>query len=317
MVSCKKKKVLKNIDFRTEMVQFVSEISAYAKSKNPNFLIIPQNGESLATESGYLDVVDGLGREDLSFGYDGDGKETSSNDKNEMVKYLDMFVSAGKTVLTTDYVFSNSEDTPDYSDAAIRIAKAYSFSTGKGYIPYATVRNLNYITINPGYEPDIDLINSFSDVTEFLYYLQPKEGETKESYINSIAATDFDCVIMDYSFDGIDEFTPTQISTIKSGLNNGNGGLTLAYMSIGEAENYRFYWESEWASKGGRIKSKAPDWLYKEDPNWKGNFYVLYWKQEWKNIIFTYLDRIIAQGFDGVYLDIIDAFEVYEDVMGQ
>lgn len=297
------------------MVAFVSEISAYAKAKKPGFLIIPQNGESLASEPGYLEVVDGIGREDLSFGYQKDGKPTPEEEKNLMVSYLDMFVAQGKKVLTVDYVFSNSEDVPDYADATDRIHTAYTFSSGKGYIPYATVRNLNYPCTNPSFEPNVDNISSFTEVTEFLYYLQPAEEVSREQYISSIRTTNYDCVVMDYSYDGSAEFTNAEITSIREGLNSGNGGFAIAYMSIGEAEDYRFYWEDKWTSKTGRIKREAPDWLYRENPQWKGNFQVLYWKQAWKNIVFTYLDKIIAQGFDGVYLDIIDAFEVYESIL--
>ena len=81
-------------------------------------------------------------------------------------------------------------------------------------------------------------------------------------------------------------------------------------MSIGEAEDYRYYWQSEW-------NSNPPSWLDNEDPNWPGNYFVQYWNESWQNIIFgsdeSYLDKIINTGFDGVYLDIIDAFEYFEN----
>jgi len=34
---------------------------------------------------------------------------------------------------------------------------------------------------------------------------------------------------------------------------------------------------------------------------------------EWQAIIFEYEDRILNAGFDGVYLDIIDGFEYWEE----
>lgn len=53
-----------------------------------------------------------------------------------------------------------------------------------------------------------------------------------------------------------------------------------------------------------------------ENPNWAGNFKVRYWQKEWQNIIFgnddSYLHKIMGANFDGVYLDIIDAFDYYE-----
>jgi cysteinyl-tRNA synthetase len=40
---------------------------------------------------------------------------------------------------------------------------------------------------------------------------------------------------------------------------------------------------------------------------------VQYWSEDWQRIVIDYLDRIIDDGFDGVYLDIIDAFEYWSD----
>jgi cysteinyl-tRNA synthetase len=321
MISCNKKKELEDIDFRKEMVDFVSGISAYAKSASPDFLIIPQNGEALLTESGYCDVIDGIGKEDLNYGYDKDGKETESSVKAEIISYLDKAVQSNKFVLVTDYVFENSEDIPHFDSGTLaKINNAYSVSASKSYIPYATVRNLNYLTINQGHEPVEDSINSVSDVKEFLYYLQPDENVARSAYITSIANSDYDLVIMDMTYDGLAEFTAAEILQIKNGLNHGKGGFVVAYMSIGEAEDYRYYWDEDWAGSGGRIKNDAPGWLYKENPDWKGNFKVLYWEQGWKDIVYgsqdAYLDKIIQLGFDGVYLDIIDGYEYFEDIMG-
>ena len=81
-------------------------------------------------------------------------------------------------------------------------------------------------------------------------------------------------------------------------------------MSIGEAEDYRFYWEEAWSDT-------PPSWMEGENPDWEGNYKIHYWEDDWKDIIFgssnSYLDRIIAAGFDGVYLDIIDGYEYFED----
>ena len=45
---------------------------------------------------------------------------------------------------------------------------------------------------------------------------------------------------------------------------------------------------------------------------WEGNFWVRYWDPAWRTMLFgnrdAYLDRILAAGFDGVYLDKIDAY---------
>ncbi len=65
------------------------------------------------------------------------------------------------------------------------------------------------------------------------------------------------------------------------------------------------------------MESNLPQWLERENPNWEGNLTIKYWNQDWKDIIYgnqnSYLDKIIEKGFDGVYLDIIDAFEYFEN----
>lgn len=89
---------------------------------------------------------------------------------------------------------------------------------------------------------------------------------------------------------------------------DGSRRLVIGYLSIGEAENYRYYWRPEWDADNTR-----PAWLGSENPDWPRNFLVKYADPAWQSIIFgspaAYLDRIIAAGFDGVYLDRADAFQ--------
>ena len=106
---------------------------------------------------------------------------------------------------------------------------------------------------------------------------------------------------MDYSRDGTDtgKYSREEIQKIIQ-----TGKISIAYINIGEAEDHRFYWRDEWYSN-------PPKWLGDKDPERKGCYAVKYWYKEWKNIIFKYLDKIIQQGFSGVYLDKIDEFEYW------
>ena len=108
----------------------------------------------------------------------------------------------------------------------------------------------------------------------------------------------FKLVVTDYSLNGTDElkFTKQQIDYIKN-----SGKYAISYISIGEAEDYRFYWKSGW-------KTNPPQWLGPENPEWLGNYKVRFWFKEWEDIVLGYIDTIISQGFDGIYLDIIDAW---------
>ena len=109
---------------------------------------------------------------------------------------------------------------------------------------------------------------------------------------------------MDYSADGTaaTEYTADGIQTLRNSLNGPK--VLLAYMSVGEAENCRFYWQDPW-------EVGDPSWLDAENPNWEGNYKARYYEEEWRRLIFDNTDRLIAAGFDGAYLDIIDACQYF------
>lgn len=123
-----------------------------------------------------------------------------------------------------------------------------------------------------------------------------------------IAGSPYDVAVIDYSRDGTaaEAFSPADVTTMQQ-RPDGKRRIVLAYLSIGEAESYRFYWQAAWAKQ-------PPAWLGAENPDWEGNYAVHYWDPAWQKLIFggpsSYLDSIIAAGFDGVYLDRIDAFDV-------
>ena len=53
-------------------------------------------------------------------------------------------------------------------------------------------------------------------------------------------------------------------------------------MSIGQAEEYRSYWQPEW-------KENPPNWPDKPDADRQGDYWDKYWDSEWQRIIFGVL----------------------------
>jgi len=124
--------------------------------------------------------------------------------------------------------------------------------------------------------------------------------------IEAIANSDFDACIIDYSFDGTEagKYTNEQINQLKV-----NQILPIAYLSIGEAEDYRFYWNNAWTND-------PPEWLGEENPNWEGNYSVQFWHEDWQVIIFEYIDQIIEQGFEAIMLDKVDIYYDWFETYG-
>ncbi len=297
-------------EFKQKMREFVISISQYSKAINPNFLIVPQNGIELVSSDGtiegqphsaYLSAIDANGQEDLFFGYDHDNQATSSADNVYLIEFLTVSKNAGKTILVTDYCSTPSKMTNSYSD-----------NSTLNYVSFAADhRELDNIPTfpNPINQENNAVIASLSQVKNFLYLINPANFVSKSELIAAVTSTNYDLFIMDLYFNDGTTFSPSEVSQLK---NKANGGkrLIIAYMSIGEAEDYRYYWQPNW-------NTNKPNWLDQENPDWAGNYKVKYWDAEWQNIIYgnedSYLSKILNANFDGVYLDIIDAFEYYEN----
>ena len=116
-------------------------------------------------------------------------------------------------------------------------------------------------------------VRFWPNVKSWVYWLDSINPE-------EISNTDYDLAVIDYSVDGSESgrFSKNQIEKLKIKPDGGRRYI-LAYMSIGEAENYRYYWNEKW------LETK-PAWLDKENPDWKGNYKVRYWNKDWQRIIF-------------------------------
>jgi len=298
------------IDYKQKMRSFVIDISRYSRLKKPNFYIVPQNGIELITEDGnyngpheieYLEAIHGNGQEDLFYGYTKDDKLTPKDKSEYLRSFLKISQEHEKIILVTDYCSTPAN--VDDSFKSNNLNEFISFAASK--------RELNEIPIYPKVivNENNNQIKDLADVKNFLYLIDPGNFKTKKEFIDSVASTNYDLLIMDLFFnDKMVEFSSHELEKLRM-KSNGGTRLLFCYMSIGEAEKYRYYWDSTW-------KIGDPDWLEKENPCWEGNYKVKYWNQEWQAIIYgyndSYLDKILNLGFDGVYLDIIDAYEYFE-----
>lgn len=296
-------------DYKQDMRDFVIALSTHAKTFDPDFFTIPQNGAELATTDGeedgpadtpYLNAIDGHGQEDLFYGYVNDDQATPAEDNLYLRAFLDKSKSLGNTILVTDYCSTHS-----------KMDDSYETNKTAGYISFAAdERELNSIPSYPAplFQENNAAVNTLSGIKNFLYLINPENYVSKTAFISAVTATNYDLIIMDFYFHDGTSFTNAEVDQLR---NKANGGkrLVISYMSIGEAEDYRYYWQADW-------NANKPSWIDAENPDWPGNYKVKYWEQEWQAIIFgnknAYLDKIVSAGFDGVYLDIIDAFEYYE-----
>jgi cysteinyl-tRNA synthetase, unknown class len=110
-------------------------------------------------------------------------------------------------------------------------------------------------------------------------------------------------------------FTKEEVEILKRAP-DGSRRLVISYLSIGESEDYRGYYAKEYEEE------EAPDWLMKENPQWKGNRLIRFCEKGWQQTILgdengrnvysgdepSPLYRLLELGFDGVYLDRVDVY---------
>ena len=74
----------------------------------------------------------------------------------------------------------------------------------------------------------------------------------------------------------------------------------FSYLAVGQAQNIETYWQSWWTVGN-------PSWLISTS-EYGGTYNVAYWDAAWQAIMFQTIDRIINNGFDGLFLDQSDPY---------
>ena len=298
-------------DRRQQMRDFIAAIAATARADNPDFVIVVQNGLDLMTEDGdpdgplvtdYISILDGVSQEGVSFGYDGYCDRTPKSQHRESLTYLERARSAGLAVLLTDYC-----------DRDKAVAQASEIADERGFISFVShdadfsLSSVPPAPNRPAKDGDVSLL---VEAQNYLYLLNPEKFAQAEDLVGAVARSDFDVVIIDSFFRSDRPFAAADLAQMQRKPDGGRR-LALAYLNVGSVENWRYYWQPGW-------RTDDPSWIgetYSDD--YPDEFWARYWRQEWHDIIYrsdaSYLRRVLDQGFDGVFLDNIDAYEIFED----
>lgn len=128
--------------------------------------------------------------------------------------------------------------------------------------------------------------------------------------IDAVAASGLDMIVLDPSLDDDSGRMVTREECARLQVRpDGQRRIVLAYLCVGEAGVTRWYWPRQW-------RTTPPAWVGPENPAWAGARTVRYWTQEWRDLIFeaegSLLDQILRAGYDGVFLDRVDAYGDWE-----
>lgn len=299
---------LERVNYSEAMALLLGEITTYARKYNNNFLVIGNNGfglllpDVLTNEKKDVVVraVDGMLTESYFFGWElQDDNKTPSTTRKEIEPVLEILKAAHKPVFNIDYC-----------KKAENIEASYRLNMGKGIISLAAnSRQLDDIPVYPqqiNKENEENIVN-LRQAKNLLILLNPQNFSDKANYLAALANSNYDVLIIDLIFAN-KPLTAKEVKSLKT-KKNGAKRVVMAYMSVGEAEDYRAYWQASWSQS-------LPQWVAEKNPDWPGNYKVKYWDEKWKRILFgqadSYLDMILTAGFDGVFLDLLDAYQYFE-----
>lgn len=277
-----------------KMQEFVIAASKYARSIKPGFIIVPQNGAELAfnklnpeagTNPAYMNAVDGFGIEELFY----NEKSKVDNYRLKMLQQL----RGKKKILVSEYITKEE-----------KIKETIDKNKKEDFLCFPRgANNESYREIPEITDGNSDDVTKLSEAKNYLYLINSGNYKTRFYYLKAIAATNFDVVIIDLFFH-TKPFTPEEIKQLQTKA-NGAKRIVLAYLNVGSAENFRYYWNGNWIVND-------PVWIKKKYDGYDDEFYVQFWNPEWQKIIYgnddSYLKKILDAGFDGAYLDNVEAY---------
>lgn len=135
------------------------------------------------------------------------------------------------------------------------------------------------------------------------------EGLEREGAVDLLARARCDMVVIDPTNTvlGSEDFeTKSVVARLR------RSKICIAYLNVGQAEDYRTWWRPYWVAPTTEEPGRPPYLLTVDPDGWPGNYPVAYWDFRWRTVLMgspdAPLDRILADGFDGAYLDWVAGF---------
>ncbi len=147
-------------------------------------------------------------------------------------------------------------------------------------------------------------------VDSWMYQIQ---GLDEKNAIDKLGETSYDMLVVEPGHNLKDEpYDTTYLVSKLQKKTDGRKRLLVAYVDIGQAEDYRSYWRDDWVAPT-ETQAGIPNFMITIDPDgWSGNYPVAYWNIEWQDIWLSengIIRQIANYGFDGVYLDWVEAYD--------
>ncbi len=210
---------------------------------------------------------------------------------------IDVMRTEGRTLMAVDFCASAAE-----AEAAFRAGardKAPTFAKPGGDKLDEAPR------AHPAFENAAE-VTTIATARNWLPILRSDRFGTKGEFIDAIAKTNYDVVVVDVAHRGADLLRFADIAKLRY-KKLGPRRLVLAVMPVGRAFDWRWYWLKDWD-----VGNPAFLFAHDEDP---GVFITDTGSGEWRGVLSKYLTGIMDLGFDGVMFDDVGTYLWFEELM--
>ena len=302
------------LDIREQMREFIQRISAYARSQNPNFVVIAKGSPELLTKIDdvdetkvssartYMRSIDGIIVDGLFFGEKTVGVPTKPERLEKNLNFVRLAKKNRLNVMVMDYVVDAQQAEQSYGfNEELELTPFVAGAKGEDLNSIPTFRKDPYME-NP------KSILSMVDAKNFLYLGDTSGFGRQDEFAMRIHDTNYDIIAVNIMH-GRTPLSRQAVETLKF-KKLGSKRLVLAHIDIGAAASYDYFWQPGW-------REGSPKWISGPAKDNPYRYYIQYWRPEWQSIIFgdtnSYIYGLIAQGFDGV---ILTGLEVYKYFLG-
>ena len=306
------------VDTREQMRRFVQTISAYARKQRPNFVVLVHGGLELVVKRDdtdetrispartYARSIDGVLQEGIFYGERPFGQPPTPERQALLLQLSEEAKRQGLKVLSMDFAVGPA-----------KVDDAYRQNRSLGVVPLVVSKYMADLDSFPDYpnspiNENANSVISIDGVRNYALIANSQAYGRMDEFALKMHDSNYDMLIVDV-FHGRRPLSRRAVETLKF-KKIGARRLVLAYVDIGSAASYRYYWRGNWR-EGSPLWISAP---YRDDPD---KYYVQYWMPAWQRIISgdpqSYIYGVIAQGFDGVVLGGLDAYRFFEGGTGE
>lgn len=302
-------------NYREAMRDMVTDLATYARSRDPKFVITTRGGfDLLAWSRREFDLAE-IKRDPMTKIHS-DAIMQVGMPLRQYVQQLNGLILNGQFCAPLRVP---GDDLGEMREMGLKIlsiehcktpdaaASALSAAIQAGVVSHTDADQKDKFGVVPKSRPSPENprnVEVLGNARNMLVMLDSNAYDSREEWLAALQATNYDVLITDGFYKGKQALTKNEVHGLKF-KEMGARRLVLARMSIGYAEDERYYWKREW-------RVSEPSWIQAYGPDRPGQYAVEFWNPAWKAVVGKYFAGLMDLGFDGIVLDGVEAYRRWE-----